>query len=432
MKSSLAAWILGAALALAPRPGSGQTAPVPAPAPASEPAVRLKGVLSLRYAYSGSSAASTIGNSLRLTGAFRLTALGDKISLRYRSHHWINFQHTPNSVLESPYENRHILQTVALDTDGLIAPGVKTTLGRFFPDFDYASIPVMDGGSAGWEGGGFSVRAAAGRMFDIWTGKESGSDLFTAAQIKVKKPGFSASLGWNAGRFLGLLQKEIPAGVSVSLNQTVWLEAYGSYDLERSDVARAGFSASWHGDSTTFSVLASIWRNPFDQLYILDRTRASASWGLFDAATPALYRDLRVTGGWSGAGWGLRGSLGAMSGVRSGWLGSASITTPPVLGIRLTAGGQAMRTDMIEFYSLDIGTEGQWAGLDLRLQTQTRYYQWRPRASGFHNLDNYTELSAEYPLNRHVFAGLAGGGYFRQLGNEPFKPQAEFRMIIRL
>jgi hypothetical protein len=421
-----AGWLLGLALASAAAVGFGQTAPP------GTPSVKLKGSLSMRYAYTGSAAASTVGSTLRLTGAFRLIALKGKISLRYRSHHWISFQHTPESVLESPFENRHILQTVALDTDGLFAPGVKTTLGRFFPDFDYASIPVMDGASAGWEGGGLSVRAAAGRMFDVWSGTESGRDLFAAFQVKVKRPGFGASVGWNSGRFLGLNQKEVPAGLNVTLGRDFWLEAYGSYDVESKDMARAGFSASWHGDAGSVSVLASLWRNPFDQLYVLDRTMASGSWGLFDTQTPALYRDFRVSASWGRAGWGIRGSLGAMSGVRSGWLGSAWLTTPPVFGVRFTAGGQAMRTDMIEFYSLDAGLEVGLAGLDWRLQNQTRYYQWRPRASGFHNFDNYTELSVEYPLARHFYAGVSGGGIYRELGRERFKPQAEARLSIRL
>ena len=422
---------IGLAVLAGPRLAAQETANPPASS-----RVPFKGYLSFRYMFVGSAAASTVGNGFRLTGQFRWNFADNKITLRYRSNSWVNFSHPDNKVLESPYENKHIIQTVAVDTNGLIAPGVKTTLGRFFPEFDYASSPVLDGGAASWTSNGFSVSAAAGRMVDVWSGKEAGSDIFAAAQIKYKDRSFSLSAGYNTGSYPGfansILKKELPVGLNVFLTDSVWVEAYGSYDFQANLVARAGLSLSWHSETVSFSLLASQWTNPFDQLFILDKTSAYGTWGLYAQDVPSTYKDLRLSASWGNGGWGVRGSFGLMGGVRSGWVGSASLSAPRVAGIRFTLGGQAMKTDFIEFYSADAAGEASLGDILIRVQSQTRYYQWRPRVSGFHNFDNYSELSAEYPLGRHVWLSAAGGGYIRQLGNETFKPQLELRLILRM
>ena len=426
-----AALLLG--LALSAGALRAQTEETQAPASSRIP---FRGYLSFRYMYVGSAAASTIGNGFRLTGQFRWSFADNKITLRYRSNSWVNFSHPDNKVLESPYENKHILQTVAVDTNGLIAPGVKTTLGRFFPEFDYASSPVLDGGAASWTSNGFSISAAAGRMVDVWSGAEASSDLFYAAQVKYKDRTFSLSAGYNAGSYPGfttsLIKKELPVGLNLFLTDAVWIEAYGSYDFQAKELARAGFSLSWRSDTVSFSLLASQWTNPFDQLFILDKVSAYGTWGLYAQAVPATYKDLRLSASWGNGGWGVRGSFGLMGGVRSGWIANAGLTLPRWAGIRFTVGAQSMKSDFIQFTSLDVAGEGSIGDILIRLQSQTRYYQWQPRASGFHNLDNFTELSAEYPLGRHVWLNLAGGGYIRQVGNETFKPQIELRLILRL
>lgn len=377
-----------------------------------------------------------MGNGFRLTGQIRWNLADDKITFRYRSNSWINFSHPANQVLESPYENKHILQTIAIDTTGLIAPGVKTTLGRFFPEFDYASSPVLDGAAASWTRGGLSLSAAAGRMVDVWSGKEASGDIFAAAQIKYKDRRFSLSAGYNAGSYPGfasdILKKEIPVGLNLFLTDSFWVEAYGSYDIQASQVARAGLSLSWHSNAMSFSLLASQWTNPFDQLFILDKTRQYGTWGLYAQDVPAVYKDLRISAAWGSGGWGVRGSFGLMGGIRSGWIANASLTPPEAAGLRLTLGGQAMKTDFIEFYSLDVMMMTQAGDLSLQLQSQTRFYQWLPRPSGFHNMDNYSEVMAEYPLQKHFYLSAAVGGYFRRLGNEVFKPQVELRLIFRI
>jgi len=351
--------------------------------PSASSRIPFKGYLSFRYMYVGSTAAANIGNGFRLTGQFRWNFADNKITLRYRSNSWVNFSHPDNKVLESPYENKHIIQTVAVDTNGLIAPGVRTTLGRFFPEFDYASSPVLDGGAASWTSNGFSISAAAGRMVDVWSGKEAGSDLFAAAQIKYKDRTFSVSAGYNSGSYTGLstgsiFKKELPVGLNLFLTDAIWIEAYGSYDFQADLMARAGLSLSWRSDTVSFSLLASQWTNPFDQLFILDKTSAYGTWGLYAQNVPATYKDLRLSGSWGNGGWGVRGSFGLMGGIRSGWIANAGLTLPKVAGIRFTLGGQAMKTDFIEFYSADVAGEGSLGDLLIRIQSQTRYYQCGP------------------------------------------------------
>jgi len=91
-----------------------------------------------------------------------------------------------------------------------------------------------------------------------------------------------------------------------------------------------------------------------------------------------------------------------MDRIRPGRIANAGLTLPRVAGIRFTLSGQAMKTDFIEFYSADVPGEGSLGDLLIRIQSQTHPYQGRTRASGFHNSDNDSELSAEYPLGRHL------------------------------
>ncbi len=403
------------------------------PPPASDSGgLKFKGTLFARYSYIGSSFPGTTYSGLILTGQFQLSAFSDKIVLNYRSHHWLDFAKPAGNVLESPFENRHIFQTVSIETNGLLVSGLKLKLGRFFPDLDYASTPVIDGGGVSYAFDDFTLSAAAGRMVDLWNGANTSSDLMTAAQVKYRTAKFSFSAGFQDAAYFGVRKLEVPIGFNVFLSDAVWLEAYGGYDFKAQDIARAGFSLSWRKDAVSFGVMASLWKNPFDQLYLLDKGKSIAYWGLYSESVPSTYQDFRITGSYGRDGWGMRGSLGFMGGVRSGWMANAYLTAPAILGIRLSLGGQAMKSDFITFYSADVQATGQLGDFTLIVQSQTRYYQWQPRASGFHNFDNFTELSVEYPAVRHVYLSAALGGFFRQLGNESFKPQAEFRIILRL
>ena len=406
------------------------------PTPTASNGLKLKGTLYARYSYIGSAFSGTTYSGLILTGQVQMSAFSDKIVLKYRSHHWLDFAKPSGNVLESQFENRHIFQTISLETNGLLSSGLKLKLGRFFPDLDYSSAPVIDGGGVSFTFDNFTVSAAAGRMVDLWNGSSYGptvsSDLMTAAQLKYRTAKFSVSAGFQDAAYFGMRKTEVPVGFNVFLSDAVWFEAYGGYDFKAQDLARAGFSLSWRKDAVSFGVSASLWKNPFDQMYLLDKGKSIAYWGLYSESVPSTYQDFRLTGSFGRDGWGVRGSLGAMSGVRSGWLGNAYLTAPSFLGVRFSLGGQALKSDFITFYSADVQASGQLGDFTLLVQSQTRYYQWQPRPSGFHNFDNFTELSVEYPAARHIYLSAALGGFFRQLGNESFKPQAEFRIILKL
>ncbi len=389
-----------------------------------------KGYLSLRYAYVGTALKDNVYQGLRLTGAFEVSAFSGKVSLKYRSQHWITIHHTKNTVLESPFENRSLFQSVYLETRGVLAKGLKVRLGRMFPEMDYASLLIIDGGWLGWEMGSFYVTGSVGRTIDYWSDKPNGSELQATGGFGYRSAGFRASVGFNFGEYFGLKKSEVPAGIGVVLGQSFWLDAYGSYDFQADRVARAGLSLSWRVDRYNFSLIVSQWTNPFDEIYQADKSQAAFFW--VDQGLPVTYRDIRLSFSWNGSGFGFRGSGGWMGGVRSGWLGNGYLTFPSLWGIRFSLGGQVMRSDFIEFYSADVSAQKQFGDFQVQVQSQTRYYQWRPRPSGFHNMDTFTQLSVDYPLVKHFYLSLAGGGFFRSLGNESFLPQVEFRIIYRI
>lgn len=389
-----------------------------------------KGYLSLRYAYVGTALKDNSYQGLRLTGSFELSAFSGKVSLKYRSHHWITIQHTKSAVLASPFENRSLFQSVYLETRGVLAKGLKVRLGRMYPEMDYASLLVMDGGWLGWEMGSFYLTGSVGRTIDYWSDKPDGSQLQATGGLSYRTGGLRASVGFNFGQYFGLRKTEIPAGISAVLSPSLWLDVYGSYDLQADRLARAGLSLSWRVDRYNFSLIVSQWTNPFDEIYQSDKNEAAFFW--VDQGLPVTYRDVRLTFSWNGSGFGFRGSGGWMGGVRKGWLGNGYLIFPSVWGIRLSLGGQAMRSDFIEFYSGDVSAQKQFGGVLVQVQSQTRYYQWRTRPSDFHNMDTFTQLSVDYPLVKHFYLSLVGGGFFRRLGNETFLPQVEFRIIYRI
>lgn len=398
----------------------------------NESNLKARGYLNARYAYVGSSCAATTYSGLRMTGSLQLSALSNKIILRYRSHHWLNFERPANSVLESPFENRHIIQTVCIETDGLLARALNFKLGRFFPEMDYASAPPIDGGACVLELGGFSISGAVGRMVDPWNGRQESNDLLAAAQLKFRAERYSAAAGFQSASYFDRKQKEAPAGFNILLKKNIWVDANTSYDFGFRELTRVGFGLSWRGEAGSVSLMASQWRNPFDQLSLLDKSRSLTYWGLYSKSVPSTYQDIRASGSFERNEWGVRGNLGFMAGVRSGWLTSAYLMSPSLHGFRVSLGGQAMKSDYIEFLSMDVMVTAQVRDIALQLQSQFRNYQWRPRPSGFRNADNFSELSAECPLRKHLYLSAAAGGFFRTLGNEGFKPQAELRLIARI
>ena len=189
--------ITGAGLMLLshPAPAAGQPSDSTA-APRSAGGLKAKGYLSARYAYVGSSSAATVYSGLRLTGSFQLSALSDRIVFKYRSHHWLNFARTEKHVLESAFANRNIIHTGYVETDGLLARGLRARLGRFIPETDYSSSPVIDGAALAYEFGGFTVGGAAGVMVDLWDGRETSNDILAAAHLKYRTDRVRVSAGY--------------------------------------------------------------------------------------------------------------------------------------------------------------------------------------------------------------------------------------------
>ncbi len=431
-------WAALLALSLAALPLFPRSAPAAAHAPDSSAAasgsggIKAKGYINARYAYVGSSSASTVYSGLRLTGSFQISAFADRIVLKYRSHHWLHFARTDKHVLESAFANRNILHTGSIETDGLLVRGLGARLGRFIPEMGYSSSPVIDGASVSYEVGGLTAGAAAGRLVDVWDGHEASDDLLSSAYLKYSNARVRLSAGYQQAAYFDIKQREAPAGVNVMLSRGVWLETYAAYDFEFEETARAGATLSWRGDRGSLSLTASQWRNPFDQLYQLDKGRNIPYWGLYSEQPPSTYRDFRLSGSLARGGWGIRGALSSMAGVRSGWTANAYVMTPPFAGFTADAGAQLMQSDFIEFYSLEATVMKQVRDFSLRAQLQGRSYEWKSRPSGFSDRDAYSEISAEYPLRRHLYLSAAAGGFFRTIGNEGFKPQAELRLIARI
>jgi hypothetical protein len=422
------AWIM---LLLHPAPATGRSVDSTA-VPRSAGGIKAKGYLSARYAYVGSSSAATVYSGMRLTGSFRLSALSDRIVFKYRSHHWLNFARPEKHFLQSSFANRNIIHTGSVETDGLLVRGLSARLGRFIPDMDYSSSPVIDGAALAYELHGFTVGGAMGTMVDLWDGREMSNDILAAAHLKFRTDRVRLSAGYQSAAYFNIEQREAPAGFNVMLTKRVRLETYAAYDFGFRETTRAGAGLSWLGDRGSLSVAVSHWRNPFDQLYLLDRNRSLVYTGAYSGNAPSIYRDVRLSGSVDRGDWGIRGAVSSMAGVRSGWTANAYLMTPSFYGFRANVGAQSMKSDFLQFYSLDAAVMKQVREFSLQAELQARSFEWLPRPSGFYNRDSYSEISAEYPLRRHLYLSAAAGGYFRRMGDEWFKPQAELRLIARI
>ncbi|MCX5752791.1 MAG: hypothetical protein NTW97_03985 [Candidatus Krumholzibacteria bacterium] len=431
-KASLPALIVACILLLSHSAQAVGQSPDSTASPRSAGGIKAKGYLSARYAYVGSSSAATVYSGMRLTGSFQLSALSDRIVFKYRSHHWLNFARPEKHVLESAFANRNIIHTGYVETDGLLARALSVRLGRFIPEMDYSSSPVIDGAALAYERRGFIIGGAAGMPVDLWDGKEMSNDLLAAAHLKYRTDRVRLSAGYQSSSHFDLKQREAPTGFNVMLTKFIWLETYAAYDFEFRETTRAGAGLSWRDDRGSLSVAVSQWRNPFDQLYLLDRSLSLVYSGPRSGNAPSIYRDVRLSGSVALRGWGVRGALATMAGIRSGWMTNIYLLTPSFYGFRANVGAQSMKSDFLKFYSLDAMVMTQVREFSLQAQIQARSYEWLPRPSGFYNRDSYSEISAEYPLRRHLYLSAAAGGFFRNLGDEGFKPQAELRLIARI
>jgi hypothetical protein len=392
---------------------------------------KAKGYVIARYSYVGSPSASGVASRLGITGSFRLSALSDRVALAYRSRHWLDFRHTKKHVLESPFQNRSILQTISLETNGLLGRGLVTRFGRLLPEMDYAGSPAIDGGVVEFDVGAFSVAGAVGRVVDLWNGKRQSSRMLAAEQVKYRTERFRAAAGFQSAAYSSLTQREASGGFNVRLKRPLWFEAYGAYDFEFRMMARAGLGLSWQATQGSLSIVASLWRNPFDQLYLVEKGRDLPYWGLHSEAVPSTYQDVRLSGAYRRDGWGVRGTVGTMAGARTGWTVGAYLATPSLLGLNANIGTRAMKSDFTEFYSVDGLVTYQIQHATLQVQSQLRNYRWLGATSSLRYTDGHSEVSVIYPLGNHIRVDAAVGGYFREFGRGGFKPEAELRLVAR-
>lgn len=395
-------------------------------------AFTAKGYLNFNFRFTGSALSTNAYSALRLSGSLRIANPSNTVALVYQSQHWFDFQRTDQAVLEEPFKNRNILHSLYLETRDVAVKGLKVRLGRFFPELDYSSMPLIDGASLGWERGGFSLTAALGRAVDVWNGGEDGKPLHLGIGSRYRSGRFTLAASFSRGEFAGIKTSELAGGVSADIGGNFWLDAYGGYDFEQKTLARAGMGLSWRADRGSLSVMASSWRNPFDQLVLLEKSKDLPYWGTGSPPAPADFRDVRVSGSMRFKHIGVRGSFGLMGGVRSGWLANAYFQILRFLGFQWSFGGQTMRSDFIEFNSLDVELLKQMGSFTLQVETQMRLYRWVPRPSGFRNSDTYSEVSLDYQAQRHLFLHAAAGLFFRNLGDESIKPRLELGMIWRL
>lgn len=402
------------------------------PAGAAGKPVAFRGYLNLRYAYSGSAASAVSSHGLRLTGQFRLSAFADRLRLVFRSHNWFHFARTRGTVLESPYVNRRIVQSLYLETSDLLARGLVLRAGRFFPDIDYTALPLLDGGGLRWSSGRWTLAAAAGRGVDPWNGREMGSDWHGAVGLQFRSERLRLALAGSGGSFQEWRRREVASGLDAKLGGSLWLDGYAAYDWSARGMSRGGVGLSWRPDAGVLNVSlqATWWRSPFDQFYDASRPSALHDWMSPDWR-PQQFSDLRLTVSARGRHWGWRGTAGVMQGVRSGWLANAFVQRTVFGPLRLEAGGQVMESDFIHYYSAQAGLQAALPAFTLELRTQSQVYQWQPRPSGFRNSDNFSELRLEVPVGRRLYLSVGGGAFFRELGDEKVRLQLEANVIYR-
>lgn len=421
--------VLGAALAVGAVVLAGRPAWAAEPARKAQPA--LRGYLNLHYLYSGSAASTPVSNGLRLTGNFRFTAFSGRLQLVFRSHSWFHFQRSRVSVLESPYVNRRFVQSLYVEGRDWLVRGLVLRFGRFFPDVDYASLPLLDGGRLRLERGRWTLTAAAGRGVDVWDGKELSSDWHTALGFQYRTERLRVLLGGSSGSYREWTKHEVSGGLDGRLGRNLWLDGYAAYDAKAREMSRAGIGLSWRPEtgSLHLSLQATWWRNAFDQLVDMSRPSTLHDW--LPDWQPVEFRDLRLTVSQRGKKWGWRASAGLMQGARSGWVASAFLRRSVFGPLSVEVGGQVMDTDFIHYYSVQGSLLAVLRSVTLELRSQARLYQWQPRPSDYKNSDNFSELRLEVPAGRHLYLGLSAGVFVRELGDETFRPQLEANIIYR-
>ncbi len=393
--------------------------------------VIAQGYINLHYRFIGSAVQATQYNGFHLTGRLRLGFWNDRIRVVYRSHHYIQLSRPEEFIYTEAYRNRHIFHTAYLEIAGLANHHVNVRLGRQYPDVAGVLIHPMDGAWTEVRVGHWQVRAAGGRPIDIW----HGAPLSGGVQLCGNVGWTSSRLQWSVG-FVHLATeqrttREIGMQIHWNPRGRVWVFVGGAYDLEIRDRTRVTAQVSVRGARVYVSLMASEWRNPWEQLRVYDEVRTLTYFGRFAETPPSTFRDLRAVVGIRTRQWAVRGSFGYMRGVRSGWIATGWVRSPKWKWFRLELGGQAIRSDYTNFYTVDAALITIVRSVQVRVHTQARVYQWLPSRSGFRYADNFTHIEIEWPVSPRLFMRIRGGVIFRQIGDESFKPLLDTLLLYR-
>jgi hypothetical protein len=90
-----------------------------------------------------------------------------------------------------------------------------------------------------------------------------------------------------------------------------------------------------------------------------------------------------------------------------------------------------MKSDFIEFYSVDGAVTYQVRRATLEVQSQIRNYSWLGGPSSLRHTDDHSEIAVSYPLGKHLRVDAAAGAYFKELGKSGLKPEAQLRLVAR-
>ena len=397
----------------------------------------ITGYANVRYGFTGSASSTTSYSGMRLTGSFDVRTASDKFHFVYRSHHFLHFSRPENFIYSEAYKNFNIFNTAYFELRNVLVNGLQVRAGRQFPETEGAAAYIIDGVWARWNRDKWSVLGSAGRPVDIWNGTGSASTFQYLGGIAWNAPALQWSANLMSNKYESINNYELSANIGAKLYENLWIYSNIAYDSgkgfpnQSGTLSRASINLSWHKNNAYFSLMASQWQNPFDQFVIDQKTSSLPYWGNFGAQPPSKYQDVRFTGSYSYGQWRMRGTVGTLQGVRSGWLAQAHLQVPPIFKMRFGGGVQAMRTDFIDLFALEATLSMHLYRMEIRVQSRARLYKWLPDKTGFKYTDNFSSAEIEYPMLKNMYILFKAGIYFRELGNESTKPLIESNILYR-
>ncbi len=402
------------------------------PAPLrSQSSLQPEGYFSLHYSYIGSSSNLTVYNGIRVTGNVRLKFWNDRFRIVYRSHHYFHFSYPESDIFASSYRNRSVFNTAYLEARELFGGRFSFRAGRFYPTVEGVIELPVDGVQLEALVSGWSVRISGGRIVDPWDTQELSEGYQFSGSIGYRSRKFVFSLGTASLSTDTLKTQEIGGHLEFNPGSRLWVSASGAYDLKAQTLSRFNAQLSLRMNTIYFSLMYSRWENAWTQRRIHSLMLRLRYFGRFAPVPPQTYQDIRFYLTYRRSPLFLRISAGRLLGVRNGWIGTGFVRFPVLFGFQIEVGGQAIRSDYTNFYTLDGTLIRQVGRTLLKFHTQSRIYQWLPTRSGFRYADNLTEFAIEFPLANRFFLNLTTGVYFRKIGDENLKPFTDIHIMYR-